>query len=40
MKFNKNQLGEMLRQMLTVRKFEEKVGEFLSRGMIHGTGHP
>lgn len=40
MKFNKNQLGEMLRQMLTPRKFEKKVAEFLSRGMIHGTGHP
>jgi len=32
-------LIEMYHQTLTIRKFEEKVAEFLSRGMIHGTGH-
>lgn len=32
-------LIEMYRQMLTIRKFEEKVAEFLAQGVIHGTGH-
>ncbi len=34
-----NTLLHMYRQMLTIRRFEEKVAEFLSKGMIHGTGH-
>ncbi len=32
-------LREMLQQMLTIRKFEEKVADFLAQGKIHGTGH-
>jgi len=29
----------MYHQMLTPRKFEKKVAEFLAQGMIHGTRH-
>jgi len=39
MTLNKNDLIKIYRQMLTIRRFEEKVAEFLSQGMIHGTGH-
>jgi len=39
MALNKNDLIGMYKQMLTIRRFEEKVAEFLSQGMIHGTGH-
>jgi len=36
---NKNDLVQMYKQMLTIRRFEEKVAEFLAQGTIHGTGH-
>lgn len=39
MSLNDNDLIQMYKQMLTIRRFEEKVAEFLSQGMIHGTGH-
>ena len=29
----------LLKSMLTIRKFEEKVDELFSKGMIHGTAH-
>ena len=36
---DKNDLIQMYKQMLTIRRFEEKVAEFLAQGTIHGTGH-
>jgi len=39
MELSRSALVQMYKQMLTIRRFEEKVAEFLVKGMIHGTGH-
>jgi len=36
---DKNILIKMLKQMLTIRYFEEQVDKFYMKGEVHGTGH-
>jgi len=39
MELPRETLLNMMQQMVTIRKFEEQVADFLNQGKIHGTGH-